>query len=198
MEFKPTVLESEHVRLEPLDKTHKNGLCAAINDGQLWELFFTFVPHPNDIEGFYQKAEADMAANSSLVFATIDKQTGNVAGSTRFMKTVWPHKRLEIGFTFLGESWQRTAINTEAKYLMLQHAFEVLQMNRVEFLTDVHNEKSRRAILRLGAAEEGILRNHMVMPDQRIRDSVVFSIATQEWPTVKQSLENKIAKYASK
>jgi RimJ/RimL family protein N-acetyltransferase len=195
MAYNKTTLEGNHVRLEPLAVKHRDGLCRAIKEGQLWQLHFTFIPHPNDIDGFYQRAENDQNSGSSLVFATIDKRTGNVAGSTRFMRTEWKHKRLEIGFTFLGQSWQKTAINTEAKYLMLCHAFEQLNMNRVELLTDVLNEKSRRAILRIGATEEGTLHNHMVMPDGRVRDSIVFSIIRQDWPDVKQALLKMMTKY---
>jgi len=198
MAFIKTVLEGEHVRLEPLTDKHRNGLCKAINDGELWKLNFTFVPHPNTIDDFYLRAEKDQGLGISLVFATIDKKTGNVAGSTRFMRTDWKHKRLELGFTFLGESWQKTAINTEAKYLMLKHVFEELAINRVELLTDVLNQNSRRAILRIGAKEEGILRNHMVMPDGRIRDSYVFSIIRQDWPTTKQALLNRMDGYEQK
>lgn len=198
MTFIHTVLEGKHVRLEPLTDKHRNGLCKAINDGELWKLNFTFVPHPNDIDSFYLRVEKDQDLGISLVFATIDKKTGNVAGSTRFMRTDWKHKRLELGFTFLGESWQKTAINTEAKFLMLKHVFEELDINRVELLTDVLNQNSRRAILRIGAKEEGILRNHMVMPDGRVRDSFVFSIIRQEWPQVKQRLINKMAENDSK
>lgn len=198
MAFTKTVLEGKHVRLEPLTEKHRNGLCKAINDGELWKLNFTFVPHPNDIDSFYLRVEKDQDLGISLVFATIDKKTGEVAGSTRFMRTDWKHKRLELGFTFLGESWQKTAINTEAKYLMLKHVFEELDINRVELLTDVLNQNSRRAILRIGAKEEGILRNHMVMPDGRVRDSFVFSIIRQEWPQVKQRLINKMAENDSK
>lgn len=129
-----------------------------------------------------------------LTFATIDKSSnGKIAGSTRFMKADLPNKRIEIGFTFLGKTWQRSRINTEAKLLMLSHAFETLNLNRVELLTDYLNSNSRRAILRLGAKEEGILRSHMVMPDGRVRDSVLYSITKNDWPGVKQNLSSKIA-----
>jgi len=198
MAFTKTVLDGKHVRLEPLTEKHRNGLCKAINDGELWKLNFTFVPHPNDIDSFYLRVKKDQDLGISLVFATIDKKTGEVAGSSRFMRTDWKHKRLELGFTFLGESWQKTAINTEAKYLMLKHVFEELDINRVELLTDALNQNSRRAILRIGAKKEGILRNHMVMPDGRVRDSFVFSIIRQEWPQVKQRLINKMAENDSK
>lgn len=191
--FEPVVLRGKHVRLEPLSEKHKGGLCRAISDGELWSLFVTLVPHVNDIDGFFRNAFAAHEAGDGLAFATIDEATNQVAGSTRFMKANLPYKRVEIGFTFLGKSFQRTKINTEAKLLMLTHAFEALGLNRVELLTDYLNTKSRNAILRLGAKQEGVLRNHMVMPNGRVRDSVLFSIISSEWPGVKQNLEYKLA-----
>jgi RimJ/RimL family protein N-acetyltransferase len=194
MSIEPVVLEGQHVRLEPLDASHKDGLCQAISDGELWKIFVTLVPHPDDIDQFLSNAKSAQERGDGLTFATIDKSDNSkIAGSTRFMKADLANKRVEIGFTFLGKTWQRSSINTEAKLLMLTHAFETLEMNRVELLTDYLNTASRRAILRLGAKEEGILRNHMVMPDGRERDSVLFSIVKNEWPGVKQNLEYKLA-----
>jgi RimJ/RimL family protein N-acetyltransferase len=191
--IEPVTLEGRFVRLEPLSIKHKDGLNEAISDGKLWELYFTLVPHPDDIDEFLAKARKSQEVGDGLVFATIEKSSNKIAGSTRFMKANLPYKRVEIGYTFLGKSWQRTRINTEAKLLMLTHAFESLGLNRVEFLTDYLNSTSRKAILRLGAKEEGVLRNHMVMPDGRIRDSVVYSIIKNEWPGVKQHLSYKLA-----
>jgi len=194
MSIEPVVLEGQHARLEPLDASHKDGLCQAISDGELWKIFVTLVPHPDDIDQFLSNAKSAQERGDGLTFATIDKSDNSkIAGSTRFMKADLANKRVEIGFTFLGKTWQRSSINTEAKLLMLTHAFETLEMNRVELLTDYLNTASRRAILRLGAKEEGILRNHMVMPDGRERDSVLFSIVKNEWPGVKQNLEYKLA-----
>lgn len=193
MNFTPIILEGEFVRLEPLSTHHKQGLCDAICDGELWNLFVTLVPHPKDIDSFFSNAKNTFDNNEGIAFATIDQQTNKIVGSTRFMKANLPNKRVEIGFTFLGQSWQKTKINTEAKLLMLSHAFETMELNRVELLTDYLNTNSRNAILRLGAKEEGILRNHMVMPDGRIRDSVIYSIIKNEWPGVKQHLLYKIA-----
>ena len=193
MSFEPVVLEGNHVRLEPLDERHKDGLCRAISDGELWNLFVTIVPHPDDIDRFLANAQSAHERGDGLTFATIDKRSDDqVAGSTRFMNTDIPNKRVEIGFTFLGKTWQRSPINTEAKLLMLTHAFETLGLNRVELRTDYLNTASRQAILRLGAKEEGVLRNHMVMSDGRIRDTVVFSILKNEWPGVKQNLTYKL------
>lgn len=193
MKLEPCVLEGEYVRLEPLANQHRDGLCEAIRDGQLWKLFVTLVPRIDDVPGFIDNALAAHANNTELAFATIDKTSGRVAGSTRFMKADFNNRRIEIGYTFVGKTWQRTAINTQAKLLMLGHAFEYWNLNRVEFLTDYLNNRSRTAILRLGAKQEGILRNHMLMPDGRVRDSVIFSIIKNEWAGIKQHLTYKLA-----
>lgn len=188
-------LEGQRVRLEPLTQSaHAKGLADAIEDGALWTLPVTVVPHPQDLGMFFEDAEAAFRAGRELAFATIDKATGRIAGSTRFRCIETRHRRAEIGFTFLAQSWQRTHINTEAKYLMLRHAFEEWELNRVELLTDVLNMKSRNAIARIGATEEGVLRSHMVMRDGRIRDSVIFSITRSEWPAVKSRLAGKLEK----
>jgi RimJ/RimL family protein N-acetyltransferase len=192
MKFTPVTLEGKCVRLEPLSLQHKQGLCDAIRDGELWNLFVTLVPHPDAIDAFFTNAQVALENNEGLAFATIDKATNKVVGSTRFMKANLPNKRVEIGFTFLGASWQKTHINTEAKLLMLTHAFETMALNRVELLTDFLNTTSRNAILRLGAKEEGILRNHMIMPDGRVRDSVIYSIIRNEWAGVRQHLNAKL------
>jgi RimJ/RimL family protein N-acetyltransferase len=192
VEVENIVLDGERARLEPLAGLHLPGLAEAIGDGELWKLPVTFVPHPNDLPNFLSAAEAAFRAGKELAFATIDKRTGRVVGSTRFRCIEPAHRRVEIGFTFLAQSWQRTSINTEAKYLMLGHAFERWGCNRVELLTDVLNIKSRHAIARLGAKEEGVLRSHMVMRDGRIRDSVVSSIVSSEWPSIKSVLAGKM------
>ena len=193
MSFEPVVLEGQHVRLEPLYESHKDGLCGAISDGGLWKIFVTIVPHPDGIDQFLSNAKAAHERGEGLAFATIVKEgRDQVVGSTRFMNANLANKRVEIGFTFLGRTWQRSRTNTEAKLLMLTHAFETLGLNRVELMTDYLNDASRRAILRLGAKVEGVLRNHVVMPNGRVRDTVVFSILKNEWPGVKQNLEYKL------
>jgi RimJ/RimL family protein N-acetyltransferase len=188
-----TTLQGRFVRLEPLSRVHERALSEAISDGELWNLHVTLVPHARDVGRFIDDALAAYARGEELAFATIELGSGRVAGSTRFMKINLPHKRVEIGFTFLARSFQRTRLNTEAKQLMLAHAFEVLQLNRVEFLTDVLNATSRAAIARLGATQEGVLRQHMIMRDGRIRDSVLFSIIAPEWPALKRALTEKLA-----
>ncbi|MGD8569883.1 MAG: GNAT family N-acetyltransferase [Gammaproteobacteria bacterium] len=193
MEFEQITLEGDFVRLEPLEPHHKDGLCEAVKDGELWKLFVTLVPNTNEIDDFIHKAMAAHKNHDGITFATVDRKTNQVIGSTRFMRANLPYRKVEIGYTFIAKTFQRTRINTEAKLLMLTYAFENLELNRVEFLTDFLNLKSRNAILRLGAKEEGILRNHMVMPNGRIRDSVIFSIIKNEWPGAKQNLLHKLA-----
>jgi N-acetyltransferase len=192
MTIEKTTLNGPRVRLEPLSKAHIPGLAAAIADGALWELPVTVVPHPKDLEHFIAFAESRFQDGKELAFATIDQASGTVVGSTRFRCIEVGHKRAEIGFTFIAKSWQRTYVNTEAKYLMLRHAFEQWKFNRIEFLTDVLNWKSREAITRLGAKEEGVLRSHMIMRDGRVRDSVAFSVLSGEWPVVKSDLQTKL------
>lgn len=192
VKLEKTTLVGTKVKLEPLAQSHLPGLAEAITDGALWEVPVTIVPHPQDLPQFLSNAETAFLAQRELAFVTIDMTSGSIVGSTRFRCIDIPHKRVEIGFTFIAKSWQRTYVNTEAKYLMLRHAFEQWDFNRVEFLTDVLNTKSRNAISRIGAREEGTLRSHMVIRDGRIRDSVMFSVIGTEWPLVKRSLEVKL------
>ena len=180
------------VRLTPIRIDHAEALKAAVADGELWRLHTTLVPHPDGVLGFIEKALADQTAGKGLTFVTQVDGHAAIAGSTRFREANIPHKRVEIGNTFLGRTWQRTHLNTAAKYLMLKHAFETLGFNRVEFLTDYFNERSQSALRRIGAKYEGMLRSHMVMPGGRIRDSVLYSIVAPEWPAVKLHLESKL------
>jgi RimJ/RimL family protein N-acetyltransferase len=182
-------LRGARVRLEPLSADHLPGLATAIFDGELWKIPVTSVPHPDNLDQFLSRAMARYAAQLEQTFVTVDVASGAIVGSTRFMNINREHRRVEIGFTFIAQSWQRTHVNTEAKYLMLQYAFETWGCNRVEFITDVLNEKSRAAIRRLGATEEGVLRKHMIMRDGRLRDSVIHSVLNNEWPSVKGRLE---------
>ncbi len=194
LEVDKITLEGRHVRLEPLDRDrHLAGLAEAIDDGRLWEIPVTSVPGPEDLPQFFADAETAFKQCRELAFATVDSTGGRVIGSTRFRMIEAAHRRVEIGFTFIAAGFQRTAVNTEAKLLMLGHAFDVWNVNRVEFLTDVLNTKSRNAIERIGARQEGILRSHMVMRDGRIRDSVIFSILREEWPTVEGQLTARLA-----
>jgi len=181
------------VRLEPLDaERHRAGLEAAIADGDLSSLWVTTVPRPDQMDELFAAVEAATAAGTELAFATVDAETERVAGSTRFMAIDPIHRRVEIGSTFLAASYQRTHVNTEAKLLMLTHAFDVWDVNRVELLTDKLNERSRAAIVRIGAQPEGILRAHKAMPDGRIRDSAIYSIVRPEWPGVQAALTDRL------
>ncbi|MFE2728276.1 GNAT family N-acetyltransferase [Kitasatospora sp. NPDC059327] len=194
MALETPVLVGAHVRLERLAHRHHDGLCAAVRDGELWNLQVTLVPHPRDVRAFVDDALAAHSAGTQLAFAVVDLASGRIAGSTRLMAVNLPNRRLEIGFTFLGRSWQRSALNTEAKLLLLTHAFETLGMNRVEFLTDVRNSASRAAIARLGASQEGVLRRHMIMRDGWVRDSALYSITGPEWPAAKEALAHRLAR----
>jgi RimJ/RimL family protein N-acetyltransferase len=186
-------LRGERIALEPLSARHLPGLAAVIEDGQLWSIPVTLVPRTDELNEFLRQAEERHAAQQERAFATVDLASGTIVGSTRFMAINRPNRRVEIGFTFLAQRWQRTYVNTEAKYLMLRHAFEVWACNRVELLTDVLNVKSRAAIRRLGAKEEGVMRSHMIMRGGRVRDSALYSVIAPEWPAVKSRLEAKLS-----
>jgi RimJ/RimL family protein N-acetyltransferase len=188
----PITLKGAHVKLEPLSESHHEALCKIGLDPELWKWIPLQVLTPEQMTGYIRAALADQEKGISLPFATIDRTTQTVVGSTRFMSIDLQNKRLEIGATWIAKPWQRTAINTEAKYLMMRHAFEILGCNRVEWKTDALNTQSRNAILRLGATEEGIFRQHIVTWSGRLRDSVYFSVIASEWPEVKKNLEAKI------
>jgi RimJ/RimL family protein N-acetyltransferase len=192
MIIEPVTLEGRFVRLEPLALAHHAALCAAGLDEAIWRYMPQTLRTPEDMRAFIEAALEAQAAGAALPFATVEKATARAIGSTRFFNIDHAHRRLEIGWTWLGLAWQRTAANTEAKSLMLTHAFETLGCIRVEFKTDSLNERSRAAILRLGAKEEGTFRNHMIMPDGRLRHSVYYSIIADEWPEVKARLEAKL------
>ena len=191
MQIQKIVLQTDKVRLEPLAAVHLPGLAAAIHDGALWESPWTTVPHPDQLADFLASADAQFSAGRELAFASIDVATGAVAGSTRFRQIDRQHRRVEIGATFIARRWQRTHVNTDAKLLMLQHAFDTWHCIRVELLTDVLNTRSRAAIRRLGAVEEGVLRSHMRMRDGRLRDSVIYGITAADWPKVNAALTAK-------
>jgi RimJ/RimL family protein N-acetyltransferase len=179
--------------LQPLEAGHRDRLLAAAADGELWKLRVTVVPGPAGIDSYIEQAVAGRADGAVLPFVIIERKSGRVVGSTRFWKIDRPNRKLEIGHTWLSLSAQRTGINTEVKYLMLRHAFETLDCVRVQFTTDVLNTRSRAAILRLGAKEEGIIRHERIMPDGRKRDSIRFSIIDTEWPAVKDRLRRLLA-----
>ena len=186
----PVTLEGSVVRLEPIRREHEP-LFWDVAKNDLEEIF-RWIPYPmrtaEDFGQLVDKAFAEQARGESVVFATLERSSGLVVGSTRFMNIDRANRRVEIGSTWIAPAWQRTAVNTEAKYLMLRHAFEVWGCIRVELKTDALNQKSRNAILRIGAKEEGTLRRHLVTWTGRVRDTVYFSILDSEWPQVKQRL----------
>jgi RimJ/RimL family protein N-acetyltransferase len=188
----PTLV-GEHVRLEPLARAHADGLRAAAADGELWKLWYTSVPAPAAAEAYIDTALAAHAEGKALPFVVKDA-AGTVVGSTRFGNVEAAHRRLEIGWTWYAKRVQRTALNTEAKRLLLTHAFEMLGANVVQLCTHWFNQRSREAIARLGAKQDGVLRSHMLMPDGGVRDTVVFSIIACEWPAVRQNLDARLGR----
>ena len=194
MNIEPVTLEGKYVRLEPLSLAHHEALSEVGLDENIWRWSPAPLSTSDDMRAYIEEALAWQERGGALPFATIEKSSGTVVGSTRYGNIEMENRRLEIGWTWIAPRWQRTAINTEAKYLMLGHAFEKLGCMRVEFKTDSLNERSRNAILRLGAKEEGTFRNHMTTTSGRIRHSVFFSIIDSEWPEVKANLERKLAR----
>lgn len=199
MRIEPVVLEGRHVRLEPLDMRHFSGLVeAGAPTPDVAAGIFRWMPHTYrdaaDLEASLHTLLRELEARTALPFATIDRAAGRPVGSTRFMAIDVPNRHVEIGGTWIAPAWQRTAVNTEAKLLMLSHAFETWGCIRVEFKTDSLNEKSRTAIARLGAVEEGTFRNHMIVDGGRLRHSVYFSITQQEWPEIKARLQAHLSR----
>ena len=190
--IEPITLSGSHAMLEPLSLDHLAGMIEAVKDGELWNLWFTSIPSPETAEA-YIKTALDMRENAgAMPFIVREKGTGKIIGCTRYFNVDESNQRLEIGYTWYSESYQRTGLNTECKYLLLTHAFEKLDAIAVEFRTHWHNLKSRTAIARLGAKQDGVLRNHQRSADGVYRDTVVFSIINLEWPVVKKSMEFKL------
>ncbi len=187
-----TTLVGQRIRLRPLLVADAEALLRAAADGELWRLEFTVVPSAQTVADYVGAALDGRDAGTMMPFVTEDLATGQVIGSTRFWKIDRANRNLEIGHTWLAASWQRSYANTEAKFLMLRHAFEVLDCIRVQFSTDELNEKSRQAILRLGATQEGILRHERIMPSGRKRNSVRFSIIDDEWPALRAVFEQRL------
>jgi len=190
----PITLEGRHVRLVPLAHEHHAALCEVGLDPDLWRWTGGRIDTPEEMRTYITNAMARRAAGTALPFAIVAKADECVVGSTRFGSIDEVNRRVEIGWTWIAKGWQRTALNTEAKYLLLSHAFAAWDCVRVEFKTDALNEPSRRAILRIGATEEGIWRQHMVVADGRLRDSVYFSILDREWGEVKERLESLLGR----
>jgi RimJ/RimL family protein N-acetyltransferase len=189
----PITLEGSVIRLEPIRYDHAQLFWQAAKDDI--DNIFQWIPYrmktQEDFERLVEKAFGEQERGESVAFATVERNSGQVIGGTRFMNIDRANRRVEIGSTWIAPAWQRTGVNTEAKYLMMRHAFEVWHCMRVELKTDALNQKSRNAILRIGAKEEGTLRKHLITWAGRVRDTVYFSVLDSEWPEVKAKLENR-------
>lgn len=197
MNVQPVTLIGDHVRLEPLALSHAGGLLAAGGDPSIWTHFIRPMPRElAEIRSWIEEALAGQAHGARLPFAIIARPIEQVAGSTSYLNISPPDRSLEIGWTWLGTAWQRTATNSECKLLLLRHAFETLGAVRVQLKTDLRNERSQRAIERLGAVREGVLRKYQVTQGGRHRDTVMYSILDDEWPRVRAGLEARLAPQA--
>ena len=191
--LKAVQLEGEAVRLRPLQKEDRDALLKAAEDGALWQLWFTSVPSAQTIDQYIAVALQEQALGLSIPFVVELKLSGKIIGSTRLCNAVAQNRRIEIGYTWYSKSAQKTSVNTQCKLLLLEHAFSTLDAIAVEFRTHWHNQASRAAIARLGAKQDGVLRNHSIEPDGAYRDTVVFSIVESEWPSVRKGLLFKLA-----
>lgn len=190
--FNNIILETENVQLIPLQAEHAEALTESASDGELWKLWYTSVPDAGNMSSYIAKALSDYEQDKGMAFTVIDKRTNLIIGTTRYCNATPEHRRLEIGYTWYAKSYHKTHVNSECKLLLLIHAFEKLEAVAVEFRTNWHNHTSRTAILRLGAKQDGILRNHQILPDGTLRDTVVFSIIESEWNSCKKALIFKI------
>ena len=184
-------LRGPHAQLKPLSQDHCDGLTEAVKDGELWKLWYTFIPRPEDMRKEIDRRLGLQAAGSMLPFTVVDAE-GKIAGMTTYMNVDPPNRRVEIGSTWYATRVQRSALNTQCKLLLLTHAFEKLDCIAVEFRTHFFNQQSRRGIERLGAKLDGILRNHQLASNGTLRDTVVYSIIASEWPTVKVHLNYQL------
>jgi len=183
----PVTLKGAHARLEPLSQAHRAGLIEAVNDGELWRLWYTAIPAPEGMEQEIERRLSLQAKGSMLPFTVFDAE-GRIAGMTTYMNIDAGNRRVEIGSTWYGKSAQRGPLNTQCKLLLLRHAFETLNCIAVKFRTHFFNHQSRRAIERLSAKQDGILRSHQIGANGELRDTVVYSIIAGEWPAIKQHL----------
>lgn len=188
----PITLKGEYATLEPLSIEHAEDLGEAAKDGELWKLWYTGVPSAETASAYVEEALLMFEKRTAMPFVIRENKEGKIIGSTRFCNIDEQNQRTEIGYTWYAKSYQRSPINTECKLMLLTYAFEQLDAIAVEFCTHWHNQASRRAIERLGAKQDGVLRNHKKMPDGGYRDTVVFSIINLEWPVVKKGLELKL------
>ena len=192
----PTILEDRGIRLEPLSPDHADGLVEAASDGRLWELWFTSVPEPDQVQRYIADAQAGLAAGHMLPWAVRDLASGRVIGTTRYHDIVPVVDRVEIGWTWYGLSWQRSHVNTTCKLLLFQHAFETLGCKVVGLRTDNFNFRSQRAIEGIGAKRDGVIRHHAPRRDGSARDTYIYSILLDEWPDVKKHLLFRLSRNA--
>jgi RimJ/RimL family protein N-acetyltransferase len=192
---RPIALERQGVRLEPLTTDHTDGLAAAARDGKLWELWFTSVPGPDETASYVEAALAGQRAGHMLPWAVREERSGAIVGTTRYHDMMPAIDRVEIGYTWYAESWQRSRINTVCKLVLLEHAFDTLGCEVVGFRTDNFNFRSQRAIEALGAKRDGVIRHHHPRRDGSVRDSVIYSVLKLEWPPVRRHLELRLARH---
>ena len=192
----PITLEGHGVRLEPLTVDHVDGLASAARDGSLWDLWYTSVPSPDDAAKYVNDALDGQRAGVMLPWAVRELAGNTIVGSTRYHDITAAIDRVEIGYTWYGESWQRSFVNSACKLLLLGHAFDTLGCHVVGFRTDNFNFRSQRAIAALGAKQDGVIRHHQARKDGTVRDSVMFSILVSEWPDVKRHIELRLARHA--
>jgi N-acetyltransferase len=198
IELKPTILERDGIRLEPMTFDHHDGLVAAASDGKLWELWYTTVPEPSKARSYIEAALDGQKAGHMLPWIVRDLSTGTIVGTTRYHDIMPQIDRVEIGYTWYASSRQRTSLNTTCKLILLSHAFDTLGCKVVGLRTDNFNFRSQRAIEALGAKRDGVIRHHAARRDGTVRDTVIFSILLAEWRDVKRHLELRLARYASR
>lgn len=192
----PIVLERSGIRLEPLAREHLEGLIEAASDGELWRLWYTAVPRPEEAEQWLSVALAGQEQGHMLPWAVRDVESGRIVGTTRYHDIVAAIDRVEIGYTWYAKSWQRTRVNTTCKLMLLEHAFETLGCKVVGLRTDRFNLPSQRAIEALGAKKDGVIRHHQARKDGTARDTVMYSILLHEWPDVRRNLEGRLARHS--
>jgi N-acetyltransferase len=197
IKIEPVTLEAGGVRLEPMSPDHRDGLVNAVRDGNLWELWFTAVPEPQEVPAYIETGLAGQRAGHMQPWVVRDIASGRVIGSTRYHDIVAGVDRVEIGYTWYGKSWQRTHVNTTCKLLLLQHAFETVGCKVVGWRTDNFNFKSQRAIEALGAKKDGVLRHHQPRRDGTVRDSVMYSMLVAEWPDARRHLQFRLERHAN-
>ena len=195
IQLRPVTLEGLGVRLEPLTLEHVDALAAAVSDGELWRLWYTWVPEASKVRDYVEQALAGQKEGHMLPWAVRELQSGAIVGSTRYHDVIAEVDRVEIGYTWYGKSWQRSHVNTACKLLLLGHAFDTVGCKVVGLRTDNFNFKSQRAIEALGAKKDGAIRHHRIRPDGSARDTVIYSILVSEWPDVKKNLQHRLARH---